>query len=189
MMLSDVDLWVFRWINSAAGSFPALDAVMLILAEGSPAGALVLLGYLWFWPGHGRGERRRYAVWVVLAALLSLGLSDLPGWLYYRPRPFVAHEVNLLVQGVPTPSFPASHLAGTAAIGTVVAGRSCALTYLVWLAVLGGMYARVYIGVHYPSDVLAGAFLGWVAGALVHCNQDVLQAFADRIVKGIEELL
>ncbi len=138
------------WVNwTALGS----GAVVMLVVSG-------VAGYLLL-------ERQwRSAVWIVLAALGATLLSALLKVFYDRPRPdLVQHLVE-----VTSMSFPSGHSLLAASVyptlGAVVAQLSrrrrvkfyvmaAALTLMVLIGV-----SRVYLGVHYPTDVLAG----WVVG-------------------------
>lgn len=103
---------------------------------------------------------------------LVLGLKHLVG----RPRPFVTRPLVSRSshygssQGGQYQSFPSGHAALSAAIVT-----SVGLTYPRWYVLgpgaawaAGVSLSRVYLGVHYPSDVLVGAALGVGVAVLVH---------------------
>lgn len=180
---------LFNWINGAAGRMPFWDATMWLAAEGLLPAVWGLLAVLWLWPGAVRRHRRKTVVWVVLAALLALGLSHLPGWFYYRPRPYMVAEVNLLTRPLPSPSFPSEHTATVAATAPVLGGYSRFLGTVVFLLAAVSGYARVYVGVHFLTDVLGGLVVGWLTGYVVRQNRDVLGRFAGRVVRRVERLL
>jgi undecaprenyl-diphosphatase len=116
----------------------------------------------------GLGLRRTVllALIVGLAAFaadsVSFGVKDLTS----RPRPFEAHPQIHPLYVVHSSSFPAGH-AATAFAGAVVLAFVVprAAPLLVSIAALIG-FSRIYVGVHYPSDVLAGAVIGAVVGVI-----------------------
>ncbi len=176
------DEGLLRLINqTTANRF--CDAVMPWLTRGdvvrytlAGVGVGLLVHAVW------RGDRPQLqrAGLTVLLSLLAVALCETLGshlirpWVA-RPRPpRCLPDVRLLVSLGPSFSFPSAHAANTAAVGTVV-GRAyprLAVPLLGFAAVIA--YSRVYVGVHHPFDVVAGAALGVLVGAL-------LSRFADRL--------
>jgi undecaprenyl-diphosphatase len=116
------------------------------------------------------------AAWLVLGAVLGgVALNDLLKFAFARPRPdLVTHATRLF-----SSSFPSGHATVSAiaylTIGTLLAClhetlaiRVYIISIAVLLILLIGM-SRVYLGVHYPSDVLAGWCIGtaWAMGCWV----------------------
>jgi undecaprenyl-diphosphatase len=144
------------WVEEAARDFSALGGLgVLSLATLAVVGYLALLG------------RRRAAVFVAVAVCGSATLSAILKAAFERPRPeLVPHLVY-----VTSSSFPSGHAMLSAAVylslGALIARlerstlvRAYVLVWAVGIVVLVGV-SRVYLGVHWPSDVLAG----WAAGA------------------------
>ena len=106
-----------------------------------------------------------------LVALASMGLSGLVVFVvnifYFRPRPFVDLDVNLLFYRPTDSSFPANSAA--AAFG-IAFGIWSVNRRIGWFAIgVAGLYglARVYAGVHYPLDILAGVAIAAAATFVV----------------------
>jgi undecaprenyl-diphosphatase len=133
-----------------------------------PTTLLLLVVSLWY-EGIQEDQRqtnRWLVLRIVVAILLVNALVKLANLFYFRPRPFAATDVNLLFYRPSDSSFPSN----PAAVGFVFA----ALTWrehrrLGWLmaglALLFSL-ARVYSGVHDPSDVVAGLLFALVAAQL-----------------------
>jgi undecaprenyl-diphosphatase len=185
-----VDYRVERWINGLAGHQGWLDEAMVRIAGWAN---LVFIGVvaLWFLIGwvRGRSDDRHGAVAALLASGLALGANGLVHLLWQRPRPFVAHPdvVTLLADHARDASFPSDHAAAGFAIAAVlfIAHRRAGALALAFAAVMS--FARVFIGAHWPSDVLAGAALGVAAACLVAIllrpAADAIGALVDRIIR------
>src|SRR4051812_32791102 len=85
-----------------------------------------------------------------------------------RPRPFVAHpQIHAFLAHAPDPGFPSDHATAAFAIAAVLLLRLGLRALPVLLAAAALAVSRVFVGVHYPDDVLAGALLGSAAAVLV----------------------
>ena len=119
------------------------------------------------------------AIWWVLGAISLIALCDLLSShvikaYFNRPRPcrdpFMAGQIRFLARYCgANGSFTSSHAVNHFAFATYVASTMRGISkwfnlLFVWAFAIA--YAQVYVGVHYPSDVLAGAFLGIVFGLM-----------------------
>jgi len=105
-----------------------------------------------------------------LATLIVVGLNQPLGKVFAEARPYVTHPHMLRLAGLTTDfSFPSDHavMGGAVAAGLLLVNRRLGLFACVAAALLA--FARVYIGAHYPWDVLAGlafgasvTLLGWL---------------------------
>ena len=172
--LLKLDVDVFRLINDA-GSNPVLDKIMPFVSGNAffyPA--LVILGILLICKGRSRG------IICLLMLALSVGLCD--GWIcrlikevVARPRPFLTlSDVHCLIGKGGSFSMPSSHAANWFAAVMVTAVYYRRSLWFMLPAALLVSYSRVYNGVHYPSDVLAGALVGAGVGAAVLWVTDTL---------------
>jgi membrane-associated phospholipid phosphatase len=94
--------------------------------------------------------------------------SSLLKFLFVRPRPCHAlPDVHLLVGCGSGYSFPSSHAVNTFAAALVLAYFLPRWTWAFFSFAIIVAFSRVYVGVHYPSDVLAGSIIGLLCGSLV----------------------
>lgn len=86
--------------------------------------------------------------------------------IWTRDRPFITHPhiVHLLVHHAADASFPSDHSAALAAVAVLLAffERRLAALFGVWTVLVG--IARVYVGEHYPGDILGGWAVGVACG-------------------------
>lgn len=100
----------------------------------------------------------------VLADLTALGLKEAIG----RPRPFLRYpSPPPLVHVARDQSFPSGHAAIAFACATVLTSVRPRLGPWLFLLAAAIAWSRIYVGVHYPLDVLGGAVLGLLVGAVV----------------------
>ncbi|MFI1103654.1 phosphatase PAP2 family protein [Streptomyces sp. TLI_146] len=165
---SNPDVSLLYDINGLAASAPTwFDRVMEFVGEYGILLALVLL-VLWCWWSLRRGEDRESAlaslaalVWAPLGAGIALLVNIPIRGFVERPRPFVSHKgLDVLVDGKTDYSFVSDHATMAMAIGAglFVAHRKFGLA-AIGLALAEG-FCRVYMGVHYPTDVVGGFALG-----------------------------
>jgi undecaprenyl-diphosphatase len=160
-----LDYQLFQVINHWAATVSFLNPLMRFLAQ--DAEYIFYLGVIVYWLV--RTEKSRtMIVQALLSACIALGVGGVLGHFFYRDRPFVAHAVLQLIKHPANASFPSDHATAAFAIATTIwlfrnkDGR-------VWLVLAACIaLSRVWTGVHYPSDVAAGAILGFVAAVGVH---------------------
>jgi undecaprenyl-diphosphatase len=111
----------------------------------------------------------------LVAAGLGLVIGQVVSHLWVRERPFVSHPSQTLLLVAPShePSFPSDHAIAAFAIATAVAligGRFAGAIFLAGASVVA--VSRVFVGLHYPGDVLGGALIGALAAFVVFYFSD-----------------
>ena len=151
-------------MRSLVGRNRFLDSIMIHFSEKGPLWFLVVLGLL-AWQG-GSAER-----WIVLealaAAVVTRGASELIGRAYFRERPFVREGFQPLIHHRQSFSFPSNHAACGFALAVPVLLHDIPFGLLLLGFALLLACARVFVGVHYPRDVVAGALLGTLIAFLI----------------------
>ncbi|MFI2379539.1 phosphatase PAP2 family protein [Streptomyces sp. NPDC018964] len=168
----DVDL-LYDINGLAKAAPPWLDHLMEFVGEFGLLFALVGL-LVWCWWGVRRrgGEDAAPAVaglvWAPLAAGVAVLVNVPIRGFVERRRPFLDHEgLEVLVDGKDDYSFVSDHatLCMALAVGLFLVNRRLGIVGLV-LGLLGG-FIRVYMGVHYPTDVVGGLALGTAVALLL----------------------
>ena len=160
-----MDLSIFQAIHSLAGRLTILDWLAIFSAK--YLGPLLILWVIWLLFKH--QERFYNYSFAILATLLSRGLIvETIRFFYLRPRPFVVLEFVPLISHDPASSFPSGH----AALYFALAGSMWLVNkkYGWWFlsaATLIGL-ARIVVGVHWPTDIIAGAAIGLLSVCAVH---------------------
>ncbi len=171
---------LFYLINAG---YPPLDQVMVLLTLYGREVFWVVLSTSLFLFGGERGKRTAFMLGILFLILTVVGYSV--KFLEFRPRPFqVLDNVRLLVAPPHDSSFPSGH--------ALISMGGAALTWLRvrrrWAILIGVesslvAYSRIYVGVHYPMDALAGSFLGIAIACLLMGQAGRLIAFYDKLAK------
>lgn len=162
--LAGFDRWLFQLINQK-GANPVFDAVMPFITD--KAHVIVPLGLLWlflFWRAGRKGRLVAVLTLVVIAASDQLSAHVLkPIFCRTRP-PYALESVRLLVDTTRSFSFPSAHASNAFAVASFVSSFYSRTRIALYIVAAFIAYSRVYVGVHFPFDVLGGALLGLVLG-------------------------
>ena len=164
---------LFRLINRLAGRTGWAHGFFIAYAKYGIVlfAVLLVVAYL---DGRRHGDLRAVSgsVWAAGAALVALGIGQLIGRAVNRARPYNAMTgVHLLIDKTSDFSFPSDHatVAGAVAAGLLFTNRRWGTISAVLAVAMA--FTRVYVGAHYPGDVVAGVALGaavaWAGRVLV----------------------
>lgn len=160
--IRSLDQFLFHQINNLAGRYLWLDALGIFLADYLQY--FVIVAVLWiFW------KQWRVYLEIILAIILSrLAIGETIRVLFGRLRPFMTNHIYRLLYNETSVSFPSGHALAFFALAMVayLYNKKAGLWFFaaVFLIVLG----RIFCGVHYPLDVLAGFLIGIFSGWLIY---------------------
>lgn len=165
MSFSLIDELVFKSINHLGVTLSILNPVMRFLSQ--KAEYFFYIGIIVYW--FTRSPKNKKMVIVALSsACVGFGIGNILSHLFYRDRPFVQFDVNQLIEHAANASFPSNHSIGSFVIATAIF-LFRKKDGVIWLLLAGLIsFSRIWNGVHFPSDVIAGAFIGVFSVLLVN---------------------
>jgi len=171
--MNHVDSTIFLALNSWVGSSWTVDYILLTVLGSSLLKGGVLVALLWWsWERSGAERNASTVVRTLGGALVAVAIARaMQNLMPMRPRPLhdpeLAERGFLLAHNLPSDilsewsSFPSDHavLSFAMAMAVFAAHRGLGVFAFAW-ALLVSSLPRVYFGLHYPSDILAGAIIG-----------------------------
>lgn len=180
--MEELNRSLFLWINAIPTSPGWIISLAVFFARELIAIVPLLIVALWLWGAEGHvGAQRMLVIKTAIALLCAVVISWCMGNLFPHPRPFVIGLGHQYLQHSPDNSFPSNH--GTAIF-------TFALAFLFWhrrwsgavLIIIGLAIAwsRVYLGVHWPMDMVGGFLVAAIACLITQivwhfCGQRLLQ--------------
>lgn len=157
--------FVFENINQFAGKYLWLDTLGIFFAK--YLGYFLVLFLILFLIRN----FRKY--WPMISRAFGAGIlsrliiTEIIRFLYPVSRPFIGNNINLLFNYSATSSFPSGHAAFYFALSTTIYFYNKKTGFLFLVASFLISISRVFVGVHWPLDVLAGAIVGIFSAWLI----------------------
>jgi undecaprenyl-diphosphatase len=164
--LGAMNLHLFRWINTDAGSQPLWDRIGIFCAEAGPYLLMLIFIIGWFYSDD---NKKSILIEATEASLVGLFLNQLIGFLYFHPRPYMVGLCIPLIPHAPETSFPSDHgtLLFTASV-YLIGSRGCRIQGLaLFLVAFIAAWARVYCGIHFPFDMVGSLAVGTLSALFI----------------------
>ncbi len=179
LWLRNWDLACFVLVNERLG-LPFLDPIMLLITHaGSTIFWLVASVFLWI------GKRKREAVMLATGIIVG-GLILLPiKVMIPRARP------HFVVQGSRTldleggGSFPSGHSKNAFTSAVILGSRWKRLRIPLYILAFLVAISRIYVGLHWPSDVVVGSIVGWVIGKFTIRHEKKINTLCDKVFESL----
>ena len=154
-----LDLYLFQEINKFANKWLLLDILGIFFAKYSGY-ILVVLLFSFFLLKNKNNYRVMFVQAICSAILSRLFIVEIIRFIYFRNRPFVDWPVNLVLKHEASASFPSGHASLYFAIAFTIFffNKKIGCVFLITSFLIG--LARIFVGVHYPLDILAGIAIG-----------------------------
>ena len=154
-----MDYLLFTYINNLAGKWVCLDGIAIFFAQYLiyflVAGAILFFFFI------KKQERIRYLILIASSVILSrLVITELIRLFWHRSRPFVDYSVNQLIEHSASGSFPSGHITFLFPLATVIYffNKKLGIAFFIFSFSIG--LARIFVGIHYPFDILVGIIIG-----------------------------
>lgn len=183
---------LFLLINASAHPPHAVVATAKLFASSPVAVVPLLLIALWIW---GRRGARGGLLAATVATVIALGINVVLGAIYMEPRPFAIGLGHTLIQHAADNAFPSDHatLVWALALGLITTGAARRWGWALAIYGLGVAWGRIYLGVHYPLDMLGSAIVAVVASGIalvVRCWPvdwllPAIEAIYERVIRAL----
>ncbi|MBS4192789.1 undecaprenyl-diphosphatase [Bacillus sp. FJAT-49705] len=165
MSITEVDYEWFTFINNIVQQSPLLDNIMILFAEYVQYAFALLIVMLWLL---NKSNYRVMAFQAMLAFTLAYSINRLIELFFFRDRPFVSHDIIQLIDHTANSSFPSDHATSAMVIAFTLWLVSYRFKNIWFVLAIGVAFSRIWVGVHYPFDVMAGFINGLLVALFTH---------------------
>lgn len=171
-----IDISIFCLININMQNY-IFDFIMPIITNVGLPGLWIVICICIYMFGGEKGKNT--AILCIIAIVIGYFLTEFLKYIVARPRPYIILDGVHILSVMDNYSWPSGHTITIFAVTTLIGkkyGNLCLILLLLLASMVG--FSRVYIGVHYPLDVLSGAVIGILLALLVlRFENDIISSF------------
>jgi len=182
-----MNMKLFKMINDLAYKNAILDKVMIFFSNDVPyifMAVIVLIFILGII--NNKKENRKIAVNTVVITAINLIINLMIRIIFHINRPFVDHNVNLLVSHDTASSFPSNHATGTMSIAVALNKYNKVLGLIMTILSIIVGFSRVYVGDHYPIDIIGSYIIVFITNYVYNL---VLRNKIEELYMNIEKFI
>ncbi|WNS77456.1 undecaprenyl-diphosphatase [Bacillus sp. DTU_2020_1000418_1_SI_GHA_SEK_038] len=158
-----MDYKIFKTINQLSGRCYPIDLLMILISKRIRYLFIFVLITMWFRNSSNKIASRNAVISAGITTLINIFIK----LFYFKQRPFIKRRVGILIASKLDSSFPSKHTLLVFAISTSIFIYERFIGSIMWiLSVLTGL-SRIWVGHHYPSDIIGSALLGTITSILI----------------------
>lgn len=186
--MEDLNHALFLWLNAPGHPSTLLLVIPTFFAEYAIWALPVIIGFGWL---RGNEHTRKVLLEATASGLAGLLINQIIGLVWQHPRPFMIGLGHTLIPHAADSSFPSDHLTLLWAVAfSFLMHRSPRLVGMA-LALLGlpVAWARIYLGVHFPLDMVGAALVAWLSAWLAFREMRVYLPATYRLALSVHRVI
>lgn len=152
-----------------------MNTLMIFVAQYLILLAPIIIIIIYIWTHDKKKEAIIDSVYMAIASAIAWGIAHILKNTFKTLRPELANDILLKSESVY--AFPSGHTTFFFALATVLYFHHKRLAYVTYVIGLAVGMARVYIGVHYPIDIIGGIVLGILVGVASKYIYDIIKKY------------
>jgi undecaprenyl-diphosphatase len=154
---------LFKSINRRSGHYSPIDFLMILISNQIRYVFILVLVVCFF-----RNDSYKKATFNAgISAGLSLMIHSVIKLFFFKPRPFVKRRVGILIPSKMDSTFPSKHTLLVFAISTSLFLYQRVLGSIMWILSVFTGFSRIWVGHHYPSDIIGSAVIATMTSLIV----------------------
>ncbi|MBS4189506.1 undecaprenyl-diphosphatase [Bacillus sp. FJAT-49705] len=169
-----MDYKIFKEINQLSGRCSPIDILMILISNRIRYVFIFVLIFMWFRNDANKIMSRN----AVISAGITMLINILIKLFYFKSRPFVKRRVGILIPSKMDSSFPSKHTLLVFAVSTSIFLYQRFIGSIMWILSIVTGFSRVWVGHHYPSDIIGSAFIGTLTSIIFEKTNRFVNYFA-----------